>query len=346
MLLQASKGKSARSLDEKLWLKEINFLIGMNITGLMVKCPRCGKIGVPGPKWIRGPKTKPVYVFHKNRKDEPEACLLDKSQAEEVRKKVELTRDDIKKLISRGKAYVLFSGGLDSLCALDFICCLASEVGQKVTALHINTTVGLLEVTEYVKQICSQLNVNLKIVEPEVDYFTLAKKWGIPGFNSRWCCRELKIKPVMNFLESVDGAKVVFDGIRAAESGIRAKYLPVWFHPSFNCLSVSAIFNWTDEDLENYVRNRNLPPGLSSVLSTSGECWCGAYKRKEDFIKLYQLNRDIFNRLCEVEESNRNGFTFIYEKGHKLTLRALAEQIEQKSRSSQERLKVGQSLYS
>ena len=325
---QARKGKSARSLDEKLWLKEISFLLDMNLVGLKVQCPICGKTGVPGPKWVNGPKIKPVYVFHKNGKDEPEACLIDKNQAEEVRKKVELTEEDIKTLIRHGKAYVLFSGGLDSLCTLDFISCLADKIGQKVTALHINTTVGFLEVTEYVKQVCSQLKVDLKVVEPEVDYFTLAKKWGIPGVSSRWCCRELKIKPVMDFLASVNGAKIVFDGIRAAESGIRAKYLPVWFHPSFNCLSVSAIFNWTDEDLENYVRERNLPPGLSSELSTSGECWCGAYKRKEDFIKLYQLNRDIFDRLCEVEESNRNGFTFIYEKGHRLTLRALAEQIE------------------
>jgi 3'-phosphoadenosine 5'-phosphosulfate sulfotransferase (PAPS reductase)/FAD synthetase len=324
--------KSLRSLDEELWLQEISVLLNMNLTGLKVKCPRCSRIGVPGPKWIRGPKTKPVYVFHKNGNDTPEACLLDRTEAAEVRKQVDLSEDDIKTLIGHGRAYVLFSGGLDSLCALDYVSYLADSISKKVTALHINTTVGFLEVTEYVKEVCDQLKVDLKIVEPEIDYFTLAKRWGIPGVNSRWCCRELKIKPVTEFLASIDGPKIVFDGIRAAESGIRAKYLPVWFHPSFNCLSVSAIFKWSEQDLKTYVSKRSLPSGLSSELSTSGECWCGAYKRKEDFEKLYHLNRDIFYKLCEVEESNRNGFTFIYDKqkGQRLSLRDLEKQMRNK----------------
>jgi 3'-phosphoadenosine 5'-phosphosulfate sulfotransferase (PAPS reductase)/FAD synthetase len=333
MQVQVHSQNSARTLDEELWLQEINVLLNMELPGLKVKCPKCKKTGVPGPKWIRGLKTKPVYVFHRNGKGRPAACLLDKIEAAEVRSQVFLCEDDIKTLVRHGKAYVLFSGGLDSLCALDYVSRLANSIGKEVTALHVNTTVGVLEVTEYVKDVCDQLKIDLKIVEPEIDYFTLAKRWGIPGINSRWCCRELKIRPVMEFLASVAGPKIVFDGIRAVESGIRAKYLPIWFHPSFNCLSVSAIFKWSEQDLKTYVNMQNLPPGLSSELSTSGECWCGAYKRKEDFEKLYYLNRDIFYKLCEVEESNKNGYTFIYDKqkGQRVPLRDFEQRIRIKS---------------
>jgi 3'-phosphoadenosine 5'-phosphosulfate sulfotransferase (PAPS reductase)/FAD synthetase len=321
MPLQVKDNKSLRNLDEELFLNEINSLLNMDIMGLRIKCPQCGKDGIPGPKWVRGLKTKPMYVFHKNGGNKPDACLLDKTQAAHVRKQVILTQDDIKTLLQRGKAYVLFSGGRDSLCALDYIANLADTANQKVVALHVDTTAGFAEVTQYVREICERLSVELEIVKPKEDYFSLAKRWGIPSVNSRWCCRELKIRPITEFLENIRGPKVILDGIRAAESGIRAKYLPVWFHPSFNCLSISAIFNWTDADIEKYVVDRNLPAGLSSELDCSGECWCGAYKTKGDFEKLFKLNPGLFEKLCEVEESNRNGFTFIYEKGERIGLR-------------------------
>jgi hypothetical protein len=135
----------------------------------------------------------------------------------------------------------------------------------------------------------------------------------------------------MEFLEEVEGPKVVFDGIRAVESGIRAKYLPIWFHPSFNCLSTSAIFGWSDKDIDQYIAKRGLPKSISSELGTSGECWCGAYKRKVDFENLYRLNRELFYKLCEVEESNKNGFTFVYEMGKRITLRELAVGLEKEA---------------
>lgn len=328
MPLKVKDSKSLRNLDEELWLNEINLLLKMNIAGLRVECPKCGKYGIPGPKWVRGPKTKPMYVFHKNGKDKPDKCLLDNYQANEVRKKVVLTEEDIKTLLKHGKSYVLFSGGRDSLAALDYLACIATTVNEKVVALHVETTVGLNEITEYVSEICDQLNIALKVVRPKEDYFSLAKRWGIPSVNSRWCCRELKIRPMVEFLQEIDGPKVVFDGIRAAESGIRAKYLPIWFHPSLNCLSISAIFGWSDEDIEKYLVERRLPKSVSSELGTSGECWCGAYKRKRDFEELYRLNKELFYKLCEVEESNRNGFTFVYEAGTKIPLKELAEKIE------------------
>lgn len=325
--------KSGRHLDEDLWLQGIDFLLGLNLPGMRVQCPRCARIGVPGPKWVRGPKIKPVYVFHKNGSDRPDCCPLDVREANQVRVQVNVMEQDVRTLLCSAKPYVLFSGGRDSLCMLDYVATVASSVGKEVTALHATTTVGFPEVSEYVSAVCRQLKVDLKVVQPAVDYFTLAKQWGIPGINSRWCCRELKIRPMMDFLATVSGPKIVFDGIRAVESSIRAKYLPVWFHPSFNCLAVSAIFHWSDEDVNSYVKKRNLPAEASSLLGTSGECWCGAYKTKDDFKRLYYLNRDIFSKLQEVEENNGSGFTFVFERGRRVSLRDLEGQIREEERS-------------
>jgi hypothetical protein len=90
---------------------------------------------------------------------------------------------------------------------------------------------------------------------------------------------------------------------------------------------VSAIFNWSGKNITDYIEKRSLPPGLSAELNTSGECWCGAYKNKHDFIRLYALDKEIFEKLCDVEQSNKNGFTFIYEKGKKISLRELEKEI-------------------
>lgn len=164
-------------------------------------------------------------------------------------------------------------------------------------------------------------------MKPAVDYFTLAKEWGIPSFGYRWCCRELKIKPIEKYLYSIKEPKVVFDGIRASESNVRKKYIPIWYHPSFRCFSVSPIFYWSDQQVISFINSNGLPKTLLHSLGTSTECWCGAYKTETDFRKLYGLNRDMFYKLVEVEEENKNRFTFIYKNGHKIPLRDLERQI-------------------
>lgn len=322
-----SPTKSIRHLDEDSWLEGIDFLLSMNLQGLQIRCPKCNQIGTPVTKWVRGPKIKPLYVFHKDGQNEVDACLLDKNQAEQVREQVTLEEEGIKTLLHSADAYVLFSGGLDSLCTLDYLARIASSIGREITAIHVDTTAGFPEVTRYVEIACEELGINLQIVKPEIDYFTLAKEWGIPGINSRWCCRELKIRPIMDFLAKTSNPKIVFDGIRAAESPIRAKYLPVWFHPSFDCLSVSPIFHWSGEDLDLYVEKRKLPTGPFLELGSSGECWCGAYKKKADFEQLYRLHPEIYQKLIEVEESNKHGFTFIYENGERNSLKDLEREI-------------------
>ena len=56
------------------------------------------------------------------------------------------------------------------------------------------------------------------------------------------------------------------------------------------------------------------------------ECWCGAYKRRSDFEKLYKMNRDMFLKLVDVERQNKNGYTFLYEKGQRIPLKTLMKE--------------------
>jgi 3'-phosphoadenosine 5'-phosphosulfate sulfotransferase (PAPS reductase)/FAD synthetase len=156
----------------------------------------------------------------------------------------------------------------------------------------------------------------------------MAEQWGIPAFNSRWCCRELKIKPLATFLRGIQETKIVFDGIRAAESAIRAKYTPFWFHPGFGCLSISPIFRWSDAEVGAYIADNKLPQGDHLTLGTSSECWCGAYKTRSDFEALCRIDPELYGKLADVEANNRNGFTFVYEGGERVSLMDIRRQLE------------------
>ena len=235
------------------WECAAKIVLKKNFRGLQVTCPKCNRTGTLISKWIKGSPVKPLYVCHSNGNGCFEACHLEGKQATYARSNVGMGRDDVLKTLRMGRPFLLFSGGKDSLCLLYYISRLARGIGKEITALHVDTTASFPEVEEYVRNVCSLLSVPLVIVRPPYDYFELAKKWGIPGVKSRWCCETLKISPIRRFLSNVAGQKIIFDGIRSAESNIRATYIPIWYHPSFRCISVSPIFDWSDEKVEKYI---------------------------------------------------------------------------------------------
>jgi len=308
---------------EGAWRIAANYLALAGLSGLQLACPNCKKNGTLISKWRAKASVKPLYVVHTNGDGYFKACLLKPEQAAAARSKVGLTSRDVLKTLRMGKPYVLFSGGRDSLCLLEYMRRVGEKAGVEVTAVHVDTTAGFPEVEEYVKRVCKRMGLRLVVVSPPYDYFELAKRWGIPGVKSRWCCETLKIAPIRRFLAEVEGPKVVYDGIRAAESPIRAKYVPVWFHPSFRSICVSPLFGWSDARVDNYIKHNGLPENPTAPLGTSGECWCGAYKCRADFEALLHVHPDIFDKLVGVEAAQGGKYTFIFEKGKQVPLATL-----------------------
>lgn len=327
--------KAARSRRSQWWEPVEESLSGLDLRGLRVRCPQCGTIGLATTRWIRGPSVKPIYVLHTKGNDVHKACEVHEDQSSEIRRKVSMREKDIRTLLERREPFVLFSGGKDSLAALLYLRNISEGLERDLTVIYVDTTVGLAETTEYVKEVCTHLGVNLEIVRPIVDFFTLAKKWGIPSFRYRWCCRELKIKPIAEYLGNIEEPKVVFDGIRAVESNIRKRYLPIWYHPTFKCLSVSPIFRWTDEQVVSLNNNNGIPTSLlHSLLGSSTECWCGAYKTETDFRRLYELDPDLYRKLVKIEDETGERYTFLFKKGKKIPLSELENQILEENAKS------------
>ncbi len=309
------------------WTSIEEAFAGINLKSLKVNCPNCKEKGLIATRWIKGPALKPIYILHIKWRKVRKVCELNQEQSNNIRGKVSIFESDIKRLLKSRKSFILFSGGKDSLATLVYLRDIAKQLNSNLTAIYVDTTAGLPENTKYVKKVCRYLEINLKVVRPKVDYFTLVREWGIPSFGYRWCCRELKIKPIKEYLDTIKEPKVVFDGIRAAESNARKQYIPIWYHPTFKCLSISPIFDWSDQRVISFINNNGIPKTLLHSLGTSTECWCGAYKTETDFMNLYKLNREMFYKLVKVEEKNKNRYTFIYKNGQKIPLRDLERQI-------------------
>ena len=220
------------------------------------------------------------------------------------------------------------------MCLLEYMRRLGDYIGKEITALHVDTTAGFPEVEEYVKVVCKKLKVRLVTVRPNRDYFETAKKWGIPGVRSRWCCETLKVAPMKRYLSEIESPKIIFDGIRAVESNIRATYIPVWYHPAFRCISVSPIFGWSNDKVQNYIEKHKLPKSPTADLNTSAECWCGAYKCRSDFEALLDIHPEIFDKLVDVEKAQRGKYTFLYENGNRVRLNTLRKKVKRKTKVS------------
>ncbi len=313
----------APSAYDVKWAAAARQIASAGLHGLGLECPLCQRPGTLLSKWEPKTPIKPLVVAHPDGNGHLGVCLLGPAEAAMARAAIRFTSVDTTKAMRLGASFVMFSGGRDSLCLLAYMKGLADRTGTTITALHADTTAGFPEVEEYVEQACDTLQVPLVTVRPPRDYFETAKRWGIPGVRSRWCCQTLKIAPMRRYLATVDGPNVVFDGIRAAESPVRAKYVPVWFHPAFRSICVSPILYWSDSKVEGYLRRLGLPKNPTAELGTSGECWCGAYKCKADFEALLDIHPDIFDKLVEVEEAQEGKFTFLFEKGQRVPLASL-----------------------
>jgi len=138
-----------------------------------------------------------------------------------------------------------FSGGKDSIVIKD----LAARAGVKHQCFYSCTTIDPPELVHFIKEHHADVEW---LRQPHSFFHTLATRKGIPTRRIRWCCEIYK--------EQGGAGKVKVLGIRAAESARRANnwriFTPWRKDNSFCC---NPILYWTDDDVWEYIRSRNLP---------------------------------------------------------------------------------------
>ena len=227
------------------------------------------------------------------------------------------------------KVALLFSGGHDSLVSTHVSVSILNELGVDFTVYHGDTTIGIPQTQDYVREVCRLFNWKLAIRRPprRVDWYDeLVKRFGFPGptrQSHQICYRRLKERALNHFVthecktspyarENV----LLISGIRKQESRIRMGYIhetskdgsKVWSNP---------IFYWTEKMCERYMAKYNLPRNpVKDAICISGECLCGAFAGKEELSEIKAMYPDVAKRIEDLHQlAKENGHPWPWSSG-------------------------------
>jgi phosphoadenosine phosphosulfate reductase len=163
--------------------------------------------------------------------------------------KVQQAIDRLKQYEPEEGYYLAFSGGKDSVC----IKALADMAGVKYDAHYNITTVDPPELVKFIKR----YHPDVIRERPTTNMWKMIVAHGTPPTRiMRYCCQELK--------EGGGKGRVVVTGIRAAESGRRAKKRKIWETPQCGMKGgskyvLNPIFDWKNGDVWDFIKKNNLP---------------------------------------------------------------------------------------
>lgn len=153
-------------------------------------------------------------------------------------------------------------------------------------AAHANTTIGIEETREFVRNTCETWGLPLIEHKPprlEDRYRALVLAYGFPGPAHHWKMfqrlKERSLRQVQRELvTNPRKERVVFlGGIRRSESERRKNRQEM--HREGSVVWVSPLVNWTKLDLNTYrLMAGDVPSNpASDLIHMSGECLCGAF---------------------------------------------------------------------
>lgn len=196
--------------------------------------------------------------------------------------------------IPKDKVAVSFSGGKDSLVALD----LAIRVGIR-KVVFCDSTIEFEETKRFVKQVEKFYGINIDIVRAPVTFFEMVKHVGLPSRVFRWCCDVFKFGPLSNYAirKNLYG---FITGLRMQESKKRSGYKSSDTNPLVPVKQINPILNWTNKDVWEYTKRNSLPVNpLYEHFDRIG-CWCCPFRSEDDWKKIKKLFPDKANFFEQV----------------------------------------------
>lgn len=203
------------------------------------------------------------------------------------------------------------------------------ELGIPFVVYHGDTTIGIPETQQYVKNVCQLMGWELVIRKPpkkEDWYENIVREYGFPGPTKRshqimyrrlkeralsaWVTHEVKSGPYKR--ENV----LLLSGVRKSESLIRMGYTHVTAKDNSRVWS-NPIFNWIKEDCERYMKEHSLPRNpVKDKICISGECLCGAFAGMEEYAEIKASYPHVAKRIDELHAiAKSNGHPWPWSTG-------------------------------
>lgn len=203
---------------------------------------------------------------------------------------------------------LLFSGGHDSLVSTHFCATYLKIKGVSFKVYHGDTTIGIQETQEYVKDVCRVFGWELIIRQPPPGSTykeQVFKAGGFPGPAQHvYMMRHLKERALRSYVthecKSSPYARenvLLITGIRSSESLIRMGYTNhirkegsrIWCNP---------IHDWSDKDCEGWINAHKLPRNeVKDKICISGECLCGCFAKPEEAAEIQAAYPDAWAKI-------------------------------------------------
>lgn len=207
-----------------------------------------------------------------------------------------------------------FSGGKDSLCATHYVLSELEGVDIDKYVVYVDTTVMLPGTTDFVEVISNKLGWPLKILRPEIDFWTWVgeKNMPMPSIHRRWCCAKLKLDPIKDFVRNLKPQRAEITGLRRDESQARRNLPELFYLKKSWVWKYAPIVEWTEKDVLRYLRGNNLPMPPNYRLGIKETCLCGAYSNKKQMEIVRGRFPEFFQKFVELEARFKSGGAAFY----------------------------------
>ncbi len=147
----------------------------------------------------------------------------------------------------------------------------------------------------------------------------IKKKGMFPSRRIRFCTQELKVKPIIDYLQGLEDEPVNAVGIRGGESLARSK-MPEWeFQKGFDCECWRPILSWSFEDVVSiHKRHGLLPNPLYLAGASRVGCFPCIHARKKEIAFIAKESPERIDKIREMEKSN--GYTFFQGSKKRITI--------------------------
>lgn len=204
---------------------------------------------------------------------------------------------------------VLFSGGNDSTVLAHIM------RGQATHAIHANTTIGIEQTRQFVRDTCQSMGLPLIEKVAPTSYRDLVLERGFPGpamhFKMYTRLKERCLEAARRELVT-DGRRqrVVFIAGRRRQESERRSEIPLHERKG-STIWASPLAMWTKPDMNTYrlmQREAGNPVPVNEVsdlIHMSGECLCGAFAKPDELEEIRLWFPDVAAQIDQLQRDVR-----------------------------------------